>query len=145
VVPYEPRQFPLPDSVYEQLVTEMPPDELEEEQQLNPQSSSVKREMRTSECSTGGPTPATPVLLTPGGEQQQQSTTLLDSAVVSATPGTFLGEQSRAATPATFLSESIGSPGADEDLDIDEDDPNDPEWEGSEGSAPKSVGGGRKK
>jgi hypothetical protein len=117
----------------------MPPDETEEEQQLNLQSSSVKREMRTSECSAGGvPTPSTPVLLTPSGGQQQQSAVIVTS-------GTLLGDQSRAATPATFLSESIGSPGPDEDLDIDEDDPNDPEWEGSEGSAPKSGVGGRKK
>ena len=37
----------------------------------------------------------------------------------------------------TFISESTGSPGAD-DLDVDDEDPNDPEWEGSQGSAPRS-------
>lgn len=113
-------------------MAEMPSDdEPEDEQQLGNPQSCLKRETRTSEC--GGSTPLTPpVLLTcvPPG-----------SATQMVTPGTSLGEQSRAATPATFLSESTGSPAIDPDDDpVDEEDPNDPEWEGSEGSAPKSSG-----
>lgn len=112
VAPYEPRQFPLPDSVYERLVEEMPPDEGDEEL-ATPDARPSKREPRTSECAAVG---AVPAIVTSGATT---TTSSVDEEAV------------------TFISESTSSPGAD-DLDVDDEDPNDPEWEGSQGSAPRS-------
>lgn len=126
VAPYEPRQFPLPDSVFDQLVEEMPPEEAEEELAVAHETRSTgKRETRSSECggSGGGGTGTT---VPPHG---------VPIALVSgATPTTTTSSVDDEA--ATFLSESTSSPGA-EDLDVDDEDPNDPEWEGSQGSAPR--------
>ena len=94
----------------------MPPEEGDEELAAH-ETRSSKRETRTSECAAVGAVPtivasgATPTTTT-------SSVTLDDEAV-------------------TFISESTGSPGAD-DLDVDDEDPNDPEWEGSQGSAPRN-------
>ena len=103
MAPYEPRLFPLPDSVFEQLLEEMPPEEAEED-----------------------------------GPVKQEDT--VASAVAAVASGIY--DQSRPATPVTFVSESVDSLSpADEaeDLEVDEmEDPNDPEWEGSQGSAPRS-------
>ncbi|KAI9553865.1 hypothetical protein GHT06_019135 [Daphnia sinensis] len=117
VAPYEPRLFPLSDSVYEQLVEEMPPEEADED--MAPQEAGQrlnKRETRSSEC--GSASVGVPVVLAPGATPTTTTSSVDDEAV-------------------TFVSESTNSPGAD-DLDIEDEDPNDPEWEGSQGSAPRS-------
>jgi KAT8 regulatory NSL complex subunit 1 len=122
VAPYEPRLFPLPDSVFEQLVEEMPP---EEDDELASSEGAVqragKREARSSECggvAAGGVGGGVPVVI-PSGATPTTTTSSVDDEAV------------------TFVSESTSSPGAD-DLDVDDEDPNDPEWEGSQGSAPRS-------
>lgn len=117
VAPYEPRLFPLSDSVYDQLVEEMPPEAAVEE--LAPQEAGTrlnKREARSSEC--GSASVGVPVVLAPGATPTTTTSSVDDEAV-------------------TFVSESTNSPGAD-DLDVEDEDPNDPEWEGSQGSAPRS-------
>lgn len=124
VAPYEPRQFPLLDSVYDQLVDEMPPEEAEEELASH-EKRSTKRETRSSECGGG----------VVGGPSSSGAPV---TAVAGATPTTTTTTTSSVDDEAvTFISESTSSPGAD-DLDIDDEDPNDPEWEGSQGSAPRS-------
>lgn len=94
----------------------MPAEEAEEE--LAPQEATGqrvnKREARSSE--SGGV--AVPIVLTSGATPTTTTSSMDDEAV-------------------TFVSESTNSPGAD-DLDIEDEDPNDPEWEGSQGSAPRS-------
>lgn len=95
----------------------MPPEEADEE--LAPQEAGTrlnKREARSSEC--GSASVGVPVVLAPGATPTTTTSSVDDEAV-------------------TFVSESTNSPGAD-DLDVEDEDPNDPEWEGSQGSAPRS-------
>lgn len=109
----------------------MPPEEPEEEPATGHETraSSNKREVRTSDCGTGIVAATTGAA---GGTQAAVPTTV----VAGATPTTTTSSMDDEAV--TFLSESTSSPGDGEDLDVDDEDPNDPEWEGSQGSAPRT-------
>lgn len=96
MAPYEARQFPLSDCVYDEMLIEMTADDPEEESNV-----SNKREMRSSE-------PGTPTAI---------------AVSRSSTP------------PVTLFSDTTESPGHEAE---EVEDPNDPEWENSQGSAPRN-------
>ena len=119
MVPYEPRQFPLPDTVYDVMMEEMPPEDMDED------STAISGKQDTVALAVDA------VVAAAAGETSGTNY-----------PGNIIEDQSRTVSPVTFLSESAGSLSphdGEEDLEVDElDDPNDPEWEGSQGSAPRS-------
>lgn len=112
VAPYEPRQFPLTEALYQQLIDEMPGSDGEEELiggiviEARP-----KREARSSESA---PVPSAPTSAhQPAGATPTTTTSSVDDE------------------PVPFMSESSGSP-PPEELDVDEDDP---DWEASSQSS----------